>query len=73
MKNILQSEIQLHHTLYKLSQEFFELFLQAIRASTASMELRPFFTLQLQLQLGQSVCKYYKLNSKFKGKGNHKV
>jgi hypothetical protein len=26
-KIILQSKIQLHHTLYKLSQEFFELFL----------------------------------------------
>jgi hypothetical protein len=26
IKIILQSEIQLHHTLYKLSQEFFELF-----------------------------------------------
>jgi hypothetical protein len=31
-KIILQSEIQLHHTLYKLSQEFFELFLQTIRS-----------------------------------------
>jgi hypothetical protein len=29
-KVILQSEIQLHHTLYKLSHEFFELFLQTI-------------------------------------------
>jgi hypothetical protein len=71
-KIILQSEIQLHHTLYKLSQEFFELFLQTIRASTTSLELLPFI-LQLQLRLGQPVCKYYKLNSKFKGKGNHKV
>jgi hypothetical protein len=53
-KIILQSETQLHHTLYKLSQEFFELFLQTIRASTTSLELRP-FTLQLQLRLGQHV------------------
>ena len=50
-KIILQSEIQLHHTLYKLSQEFFELFLQTIRASTASLELLPFI-LQLQLRFG---------------------
>ena len=71
-KIILQSETQLHHTLYKLLQEFFELFLQVIQASTASLGLRP-FTLHLQLRLGQPVCKYYKLNSKFKGKGNHKV
>jgi hypothetical protein len=71
-KIILQSEIQLHHTLYKLSQEFFEIFLQTIRASTASLELLPLI-LQLQLRLGQPVYKYYKLNSKFKGKGNHKV
>jgi hypothetical protein len=71
-KIILQSEIQLHHILYKLSQEFFEIFLQTIRASTASMDLR-LFTLQLQLWLGKPVCKYYKLNSKFKGKGKHKI
>jgi hypothetical protein len=58
MKIILQSEIQLHHTLYKLSQEFFELFLQTTRASTASLELLPSI-LQLQLRLGQPVCKYY--------------
>jgi hypothetical protein len=69
---ILQSETQSHHTLYKLLQEFFELFLQIIQALTASLELHP-FTLQLQLRLGQSVRKYYKLNSKFKGKGKHKV
>ena len=42
-KIILQSEIQLHHTLYKLSQEFFELFLQTTQASSAFMGLR-FFT-----------------------------
>jgi hypothetical protein len=71
-KIILQSETQLHHTLYKLLQEFFELFLQIIQASTASLELRP-FTLQLQLRLGQYVRRHYKLNSKFKGKGKHKV
>jgi hypothetical protein len=53
-KIILQSETQLHHTLYKLSQEFFKLFLQTIRVSTASLELCP-FTLQLQLRLGQPV------------------
>jgi hypothetical protein len=41
MKIILQSEIQLHHTLYKLSHEFFELFLQTIRASIASLEVLP--------------------------------
>jgi hypothetical protein len=58
MKIILQSEIQLHHTLYKLSQEFFELFLQTTRASTASLELLPSI-LQIQLRLGQPVCKYY--------------
>jgi hypothetical protein len=62
-KIILQSETQLHHTSYKLLQEFFELFLQIIQASTASLELRPF---TLQLRLGQSVQKYYKLNSKEK-------
>ena len=66
-KIILQSETQLHHTLYKLLQEFFELFLQIIQASTTSLELRP-FTLQLQLRLGQSVRKYYKLNSKIQRK-----
>jgi hypothetical protein len=53
-KIILQSETQLHRPLYKLSQEFFELFLQTIRASIASLELRS-FTLQLQLRLGQPV------------------
>jgi hypothetical protein len=58
MKIILQSEIQLHYTLYKLSQEFFELFLQTTRASIASLELLPSI-LQLQLRLGQPVCKYY--------------
>jgi hypothetical protein len=66
-------KVKFNYIIYKLSQEFFELFLQVIRASTASMELRLFFTLQLQLWLGQPVCKYYKLNSKFKGKGKHKV
>jgi hypothetical protein len=65
-------KLKLHHTLYKFLQQFFELFLQIVQASTASLELRP-FTLQLQLRLGQSVQKYCKLNSKFKGKGKHKV
>jgi hypothetical protein len=53
-KIILQSETQLYNISYKLSQEFFELFLQIIRASPASLELCP-FTLQLQLRLGQPV------------------
>jgi hypothetical protein len=57
--------VKFNYIIYKLSQEFFELSLQAIRASTASMELR-LFILQLQLRLGQPVCKYYKLNSKEK-------
>jgi hypothetical protein len=35
-------KLKLHHTLYKFLQEFFELFLQIIQASTASLELRPF-------------------------------
>jgi hypothetical protein len=65
-------KVRFNYIIYKLSQEFFELFLQTIRASTAFMELR-LFTLQLQLRLGQPVCKYYKLNSKFKGKGKYKA
>jgi hypothetical protein len=60
-------KLRLHHTLYKLLQEFFELLLQIIQASILSMELRS-STLQLQLRLGQSVRKYYKPNSKIQRK-----
>jgi hypothetical protein len=62
-----KAKLKLHHTLYKLLHEFFELLLQIIQASIASLELRP-STLQLQLRLGQSVRKYYKLNSKIQRK-----
>jgi hypothetical protein len=59
--------LRLHHTLYKLLQKYFELLLQIIQASILSLELRS-STLQLQLQLGQSARRYYKLNSKIQRK-----
>jgi hypothetical protein len=65
-------KLRLHHTLYKLLQEFFELLLQIIQASILSLELRS-STLQLQLGLVNLYESIISQIQKFKGKGKHKV